>query len=66
AGARPVLPKDPARVEVGEVGIGVAPSGLRALLVRVHYPIQLAGRVVETRVQLLDGDGSAIRSWTLH
>ncbi|HEY8501931.1 MAG TPA: hypothetical protein VIL21_04550, partial [Solirubrobacterales bacterium] len=59
AGAEP-------RVEVGAVGVGVAPHGLRALLVPVHYPIQLTGRVVEARVQLLDGDGSAIRSWTLH
>jgi hypothetical protein len=56
----------PARVTVGAVGVGVAPNGLRALLVPVHYPTQLTGRVVETRVQLLDGDGSAIRSWTLH
>lgn len=66
AAAAPASAQPPARVTIGAVGAGVAPNGLRALLVPVRYPNQLAGRVVETRVRLLDGDGSLIRSWALH
>jgi lysophospholipase L1-like esterase len=66
AGARPVRLEPPARVEVGAARIGVSASGLASILVPVRYPIQLTGRLVETRVSLLEPDGGVVGAWTLH
>jgi lysophospholipase L1-like esterase len=66
AEARPLPAAPPADVEVGQVGIGTGAGGVTFLLVPVHYPIQYAGRVVETRVRLLDAGGPVARSWVLH
>jgi lysophospholipase L1-like esterase len=46
--------------------IGASPNGLASILAPVRYPIQLAGRVVETRISLVDGRERKIRSWVLH
>lgn len=51
-------------VAVGRAAIG-ASGGQASLLVPVRYPIELAGRVVKTRVSLLDSSGKTVRSWTL-
>jgi len=64
--ARPVPVELPAEVEIGRAGVGVSPNGLRSILVPVRYPIQLAGRVVETRIALLGGEGKVVDSWVLH
>jgi hypothetical protein len=51
---------------VGPPAIGASPNGLASILAPVRYPIQLAGRVVETRIALVDGRERKIRSWVLH
>lgn len=66
AAAKPLPVAPPAQVEVGRVGIGTGAGGVTFLLVPVHYPIEYAGRVVETRVRLLDAGGSLAKSWVLH
>jgi len=66
AGAKPVPVKPLAEVEIGRTAVGAVPNGLRAILVPVRYPIQLAGRLVETRIALLGPGGGTIRSWVLH
>jgi lysophospholipase L1-like esterase len=66
AGAKPVPVKPLAEVEIGRTAVGAAPNGLRAILVPVRYPIQLAGRLVETRIALLGPGGKTIRTWVLH
>jgi lysophospholipase L1-like esterase len=66
AAAKPAPVKPLAEVRVGRPAVGIAPQGLAAILVPVRYPIQLAGRVVETRVALLGRGGKEDRSWVLH
>lgn len=57
----------PAGVQVGHPAIGVSPNGLASILAPVRYPIQLEGRVVETRIALVEGRRERmIRSWVLH
>ena len=64
--ARPAAGKAAEKVQVGSPAIGTAANGLASILAPVRYPIQLAGRVVETRVALVDSRGRRIRSWVLH
>jgi lysophospholipase L1-like esterase len=67
ANARPaknVTP--PAKVAVGHPTIGISANGLASILVPVHYPIELSGRVGELRVALIDARGRTVRSWVLH
>jgi lysophospholipase L1-like esterase len=66
AGAKPVPVKPLVKVEIGRTAVGVAPSGLKAILVPVRYPIQLGGRLVEMRISLLGPAGGTIHSWVLH
>jgi lysophospholipase L1-like esterase len=66
ATAKQVPVKPPPKVAVGKAEVGAATHGLRAILVPVHYPIQMAGRMAELRVSLLTGKGSRIRTWVLH
>jgi lysophospholipase L1-like esterase len=67
AGARPAKAKaGSAKVAVGHPVIGESANGLASILVPVHYPIELTGRVVELRVALLGAGGKPVRSWTLH
>ena len=66
ASARPVRLEPPARVEVGAARLGASATGRPSVLVPVRYPIQLAGRLVETRIALIRPDGSMLRSWVLH
>jgi lysophospholipase L1-like esterase len=66
AAARPGPVEPPADVEIGRAGVGVSPNGLRSIIVPVRYPIQLAGRLVETRIALLGRDGKVVDSWVLH
>lgn len=65
AAAKPAPVKPLAEVEVGKIGVSAATHGRASLLIPVRYPIQLAGRVVATRVALLGQDGKATRSWVL-
>jgi lysophospholipase L1-like esterase len=65
AAAKPAPVKPAAEVEVGRVGLSATTNGRTSLLIPVRYPIQLTGRVVETRVALLGPNGKASRSWTL-
>jgi GDSL-like lipase/acylhydrolase family protein len=63
AGAAPTLAGAPS-VAIGGAAIGTS-GGQTSLLVPVRYPIELAGRVVKTRVALLDSSRRTVRSWTL-
>lgn len=64
--ARP-MGDPPLGVDVGRPAIGNSDNGLASILVPVDYPIHLAGRVVKTRVSLVEGrDERMIRSWVLH
>jgi lysophospholipase L1-like esterase len=65
AAAKPAPVKPLAEVEIGKVGVSAVEGGRASLLVPVRYPIQLAGRVVETRVSLLGAKGGVARSWVL-
>jgi lysophospholipase L1-like esterase len=56
----------PLGVDVGRPGIGTSGDGLASILVPVSYPVQMAGRVVKTRISLVDGRERMIRSWVLH
>ncbi|HEX2391548.1 MAG TPA: SGNH/GDSL hydrolase family protein [Solirubrobacterales bacterium] len=55
----------PPDVEVGRAELASPDQGPAALLIPVRYPIQLAGRLVETRVRLIGG-GRTVQAWTLH
>ncbi|HEX6206466.1 MAG TPA: SGNH/GDSL hydrolase family protein [Solirubrobacterales bacterium] len=59
---------DPPRgVDVGRAAIGTSANGLASILVPVDYPIHLAGRVVKTRISIVEGRRERrIRSWVLH
>jgi lysophospholipase L1-like esterase len=63
AGAAPT-PTGAPSVAIGGAAIGTS-GGQASLLVPVRYPIELAGRVVKTRVALLDSRRRTVRSWTL-
>ena len=56
----------PVGVDVGQPGIGTSANGLASILVPVSYPVQMAGRVVKTRISLVDGHERMIHSWLLH
>lgn len=56
----------PAKVTIGQPAIGTSVGNLASILVPVHYPIHLAGRIVETRLALIAPGGKPIRSWVLH
>jgi lysophospholipase L1-like esterase len=56
----------PAPVEIGHVGVGTSVGGLTSILIPIHYPIELDGRLVETRVRLFDPGHGTLRKWTLH
>jgi len=66
AAARPAQSKPRVKVQVLSPAIGTSANGLASILAPVSYPIQLAGRVVETRVALVGSRGRTIHSWTLH
>ncbi|HVD41499.1 MAG TPA: SGNH/GDSL hydrolase family protein [Solirubrobacterales bacterium] len=67
ASARPVKdPKPQPKVAVGNPVVGTSANGLDSILVPVHYPIQLKGRLAELRVALIGARGKTIRSWVLH
>jgi lysophospholipase L1-like esterase len=65
AGAKPAPVKPPAAVEIGRVSLGSA-SGGESILVPVHYPIALSGRVATVSVSLFEGGHRAVRTWVLH
>jgi lysophospholipase L1-like esterase len=56
----------PAEVSVKDTAVVKAPGGQPFLLIAVSYPIEYAGRVMETRVAALDSNRGKIRSWVLH
>jgi lysophospholipase L1-like esterase len=60
-------PRPPAEVQIGHVTLS-APTlaGGAALLVPVHYPIQLSGRVVPLSVKLSEAGGRVVESLLLH
>ena len=65
--ARPALSDPPTGVDVGRSAIGTSANGLASILVPVDYPIHLAGRIVKTRISLVEGRRERrIRSWVLH
>jgi len=65
--ARPARIDPPTGVDVGRAAIGTSANGLASILVPVDYPIHLAGRVVKTRISLVEGRRERrIRSWVLH
>ncbi|HSS43358.1 MAG TPA: SGNH/GDSL hydrolase family protein [Solirubrobacterales bacterium] len=66
AGAKPAKAAPPAKVAVGHPTIGITANGLASILVPVHYPIELKGRLAELRVALIGARGKRIRSWVLH
>jgi hypothetical protein len=66
ASARPVPAKPPVEVKIGRATIGTSATDLPSLLVPVRYPIQLAGRLVETRVALLDAGSNTLANQVLH
>lgn len=66
AAARPAPVKPPLQVKVGGTAVVPSPYGLPQLLVRVRYPVQLAGRLVETRIELYGPGGETARPLVLH
>jgi hypothetical protein len=66
AGAMPAKVASPAKVAVGHPTIGTSADGLASILVPVHYPIELKGRLAELRVALIGARGKTLRSWLLH
>lgn len=66
ASARPAPPTPPVEVKIGRAAIGTSATGLPAILVPVRYPIQLSGRLVETRIALLDASGTILENQVLH
>ncbi len=64
AGAAPTPAAPAAAVSIGGAAISTA-GGQASLLVPVRYPIQLGGRVVKTRIALLDPNGRTVQSWQL-
>lgn len=66
ASARPRSIKPVASVQIGRVSVATSAGGRTAILVPVYYPIQLAGRLVETRVRLFDPGHGTVRNWVLH
>jgi lysophospholipase L1-like esterase len=61
-------PKPPfsAKVAVGQPVIGTSAGSLASILVPIRYPIELTGRIAETRVALIGRRGKPLRSWVLH
>jgi len=53
-------------IRIGHVSVGTSSNGLASILVPISYPIEFAGRLVETRVRLHDPGHGTLRSWTLH
>jgi lysophospholipase L1-like esterase len=66
AGAKPAKVAPPAKVAVGHPTVGTSANSLASILVPVHYPIELKGRLAELRVALIGARGETIRSWVLH
>jgi lysophospholipase L1-like esterase len=66
AGAKPAKRLPAAKVAVGHPVLGTSANGLDSILVPVHYPIELKGRLAELRVALIGARGRTIRSWVLH
>jgi hypothetical protein len=64
AGAAPTPATPSASVSIDSAAVSTA-GGQASLLVPVRYPIQLGGRVVKTRIALLDSSGKTIQSWQL-
>jgi hypothetical protein len=56
----------PAQVSPRDAAVVQTRSGQSVLLVSVRYPIEYAGRVVETRVAVRDSNRRNLRSWVLH
>jgi lysophospholipase L1-like esterase len=56
---------EPESIAIGRVTVARA-DGQATILIPVRYSIELAGRVVETRVSLSAPDGRLIRKWVLH
>ena len=66
AAARPEPVKPPLEVKIGGSAVVASPNGISTLLVRIQYPIQLAGRLVETRIWLYGPNGEKTRPLVLH
>jgi len=66
AGAKPAKAVPAAKVAIGQPTIGTSANGLASILVPVHYPIELKGRLAELRVALIGARGKRIHSWVLH
>ncbi|HEY6731109.1 MAG TPA: SGNH/GDSL hydrolase family protein [Solirubrobacterales bacterium] len=66
AGAQAAKALPPAKVQVGQPAIGSSVGNLASILVPIHYPIQAAGRIAETRVTLLGADHQPVHTWVLH
>jgi lysophospholipase L1-like esterase len=66
AAAKPAKVVSPVKVAVDHPVVGTSANGLDSILVPVHYPIELKGRLAELRVALIGRDGGTIRSWVLH
>lgn len=65
--ARPPRSERPVGVDVERPAIGASANGLASILVPISYPVELAGRVVKTRISLVEGrDERMVRSWVLH
>jgi lysophospholipase L1-like esterase len=56
----------PAKVSAREAAVTESPEGRPFLLAAVRYPIEYSGRVVETRIAVLDSNRDRLRSWVLH
>lgn len=56
----------PAEVSPRNAALVETRSGQPLLLVTVRYPIEYSGRVVETRIAVLDSNRDRVRSWVLH
>jgi lysophospholipase L1-like esterase len=66
ADAKPAKRLPAPKVAVGHPVVGTSANGLDPILVPVHYPIELKGRIATLRVALIGARGKAIRSWVLH
>jgi lysophospholipase L1-like esterase len=63
--AKPAPSKPPVEVELGDAGLGVTARGRPSLLIPVRYPIEMAGRRAQLRVELLGESGETRRRWTI-
>ena len=60
------LAAKPAKTEIGRATLAAPHNAPGALLVSVHYPVQMIGRPVDLRVALHGVPGKGRRVWNLH